>query len=162
MRFLMIPRPLPPGAKVGKTLGSCDQRHPEFKPNAIKALMHYNEEMAKAGVLIAAEGINPVEPAVQVTVADGERIVYDGPFVETKELTGGFYVIEVASKDEAIRWALRSPVTLGHEVLELRRLTDLADLPADFQAMIRTEAPTWSAATWNAQNPKAQNSQAGG
>ena len=149
MRFIMIPRCLPPGTSVGKTLGSCDQRHPEFNPEAIKALMHYNEEMAKAGVLIAAEGINLAEPAVQVTAADGERVVYDGPFAETKELTGGFYVIEVASKEEAIRWALRSPVTIGHEVLELRRLTDLVDLPAEFQAMIRTEAPTWSAKVWD-------------
>jgi len=150
MRFIMIPRSLPPGVKAGKTLGSCDQRHPEFNPSAITALMHYNEEMAKAGVLVAAEGINPAEPAVQVTAKEGERVVFDGPFVETKELTGGFYVIDVASKEEAIQWALRSPVTIGHETLELRRLTDLVDLPAEFQAMIRAEAPTWSAKVWNA------------
>lgn len=152
MRFIMIPRCLPPVAKAGKSLGSCDHRHSEFNPNAIMALVRYNEEMARAGVLIAAEGINPADPAVQVTAADGERVVFDGPFVETKELTGGFYVIEVASKEEAIRWALRSPVTIGHETLELRRLTDIVDLPAEFQAKIRAEAPTWSAKVWDARS----------
>jgi len=150
MRYIMIPRPLPPGTNVGKTLGSCDSRHPEFNPDAITALMHYNEEMAKAGVLVASEGINPADPAVQISAADGERIVYDGPFTETKELTGGFYVIEVASKEEAIRWAKRSPITLGHEVLELRRLTDIVDLPQEFADLIRREAPIWSSRVWGA------------
>jgi len=150
MRFIMIPRPLPPGVRVGKTLGSCDNRHPEFNPDAITALMHYNEEMALAGVLVASEGLNPADAAVQVTAVDGERVVYDGPFIETKELTGGFYVIEVASKEEAIRWAMRSPITLGHETLELRRLTDLTDLPIEFQQMISAEAPVWSSKVWKA------------
>lgn len=152
MRFIMIPRPLPPGTNVGKTLGSCDSRHPEYNPEAIKALMHYNEELTKAGVLIASEGLNPAEPAVQVSAADGERVVHDGPFTETKELTGGFYVIEVASKAEAIKWALRSPITVGHEVLELRRLTDLADLPKELTDMFRAEAPLWSSRVWNAKS----------
>ncbi|MCE9606338.1 MAG: YciI family protein [Planctomycetia bacterium] len=145
----MIPRPLPQPSS-GHELGSCDPAHEAFDENLIKAYMRYNEEMTKAGVLVASEGLNPADPAVQVSVVDGERVLVDGPFTETKELVGGFYVIDVPSKEVAIQWALRCPVGRGHEVLELRRLTDLVDLPPEFQEMIRAEAPLWNSRVWGA------------
>jgi hypothetical protein len=111
--------------------------------------MRFNEEMHTAGVLVASEGLNPAAQGARIAVADGKRYVVDGPFAESKELVGGFYIIEVASLDEAIRWALRAPSGLGtDDILEVRQLTGSDDLPADLLQLIEEAAPTWSADTW--------------
>ncbi|WP_437605103.1 YciI family protein [Sorangium sp. So ce834] len=110
------------------------------------AYMKYNEEMMKAGVLIASEGLNPGGARARVGISGGKRAVLDGPFVETKELVGGFYLIEVSSKEEAIEWALRCPVGLGSdEVLTIQQMTELSDIPPRFREIIADVAPTWSA-----------------
>jgi len=145
MRFLIIPREQPQPASEA---GSCDPRHEEFDESIIESYMRYNEELTRAGVLVASEGLNPDAQAVHVGVANGKRTVVDGPFAETKELVGGFYLIDVASRDEAIAWVLKCPIGLGHEVLEIRQLTELGDLPPQLQAMITESAPEWSAARW--------------
>lgn len=117
-----------------------------------KAYMRFNEEMHQAGVLVASEGLNPAAPGARIAVADGKRYVVDGPFAESKELVGGFYLIEVASLDEAIQWALRAPSGFGSDdILEVRQLTGSADLPPDILQLIHEAAPTWSAAAWQAQ-----------
>jgi hypothetical protein len=110
------------------------------------AVMRFNEEMYKAGVLVAGEGLNPGGPGARVEVSKGKRTVVDGPFAESKELVGGFYIVEVKSLDEAISWALRCPTGLGFDdVLEIRPLTGPSDLPAEMLALIKAAAPTWSA-----------------
>mgnify|MGYP001547862344 CR=1 FL=1 len=117
----------------------------------LTAYMRFNEEMYKAGVLVASEGLNPASPGARIAVKKGKRYVVDGPFAESKELVGGFYIIEVESLDEAISWALRAPSGLGtDDVLEVRQLTGADDLPPEVLDIIRAAAPTWSASVWQA------------
>jgi len=120
-----------------------------FDAELFKAYMRFNEEMHSAGVLVASEGLNPAAPGARIAVADGKRYVVDGPFAESKELVGGFYLIEVGSLDEAIQWALRAPSGFGSDdILEVRQLTGAADLPPEILKLIDAAAPTWSAAVW--------------
>ena len=107
--------------------------------------MKFNEEMYKAGVLVVAEGLNPAGKGARIAVRDGKRHLVDGPFTESKELIGGFYVIEVKSLEEAIDWALRCPTGLGFDdVLEIRQLTGAGDIPPHLVELIRAVAPEWS------------------
>ncbi len=143
MRFLITAGPCETDARKEATR--------PFDAALFSAYMEYNEEMAKAGVLVVAEGLNPDGFRARVALAGAKRAVVDGPFAESKELLGGFYVIEVASKQEAIDWALRHPAGLGsHDVLEIRQLTELSDLEPKYQALIAEAAPTWSAPLWRA------------
>lgn len=103
--------------------------------------------------LVASEGLNPAAQGARIAVADGKRYVVDGPFAESKELVGGFYIIEVPSLDDAIQWALRAPSGLGtDDILEMRQLTGSDDLPADLLRLIEEAAPTWSADTWQSRS----------
>jgi hypothetical protein len=114
--------------------------------------MRFNEEMHQAGVLVASEGLNPAARGARVAVSkEGKRHVVDGPFAESKELVGGFYIIEVASLEEAIAWALRAPSGMGvDDVLEIRQLTGAGDIPPELLAIIQEVAPSWSASVWQA------------
>ena len=115
----------------------------------LTAYMSFNEEMHKAGVLVASEGLNPAARGARIAVAKGKRYVVDGPFTESKELVGGFYIIDVESLEEAISWALRAPSGLGtDDVLEVRQLTGAGDIPPQILDIIRTAAPTWSESVW--------------
>jgi hypothetical protein len=108
--------------------------------------MKFNEEMHKAGVLVAAEGLLPDGARARIGVANGKRTVLDGPFTEAKELLGGLYIIDVSSKEEAISWALRCPVGMATaEVLDVLQMTDIADLPPEILHVIERESPSWSA-----------------
>ena len=89
-----------------------------------------NEAMAKAGVLLAGEGLHPSSKGVRVTYTGRKRFVTDGPFAETKELLAGFWMIQVASRAEALEWASRIPFTDG-EVVEVRQVFETSDFPAD-------------------------------
>lgn len=110
------------------------------------AYMAFNEEMHKAGVLVASEGLNPGAKSGHVVVSNGKRVIKDGPFAETKELIGGFYIIEVDSFEQALAWAQRCPVGLGFDdVLQVLPLTGAGDLPPEVVEVIRRAAPTWSA-----------------
>ena len=107
--------------------------------------MRFNEEMHNAGVLVASEGLNPAGKSARVEVRKGKRTVIDGPFTESKELVGGFYIVEVPSLDVAIEWALRAPTGLGFDdVFEIRQLTGEDDLPAEILELVKKAAPTWS------------------
>ncbi len=122
-----------------------------FDEKLFAAYMKFNEDMHTAGVLIASEGLNPAAAGARVAVLQGRRHVVDGPFAESKELIGGFYIIDVKSLDEAIQWALRAPCGSGiDDVLEIRQLTGAGDLPAELLGIIRAVAPTWSASVWEA------------
>ena len=117
-----------------------------FSEQQFADYMRYNEELHAAGVLIAAEGLCPVGGA-RVAVQDGRRVVLDGPFAESKELVGGFYLIEVPTLEEAIRWAMRCPVGMASaETLDVRPLTGAGDIPPEMMAIVRAAAPRWSAA----------------
>ncbi|WP_298931194.1 YciI family protein [uncultured Ramlibacter sp.] len=120
-----------------------------FDEKIFSAYMRFNEEMHQAGVLIASEGLNPAARGARIAISQGKRHVVDGPFSESKELVGGFYIIDVPSLEEAIQWALRVPTGSGiDDVLEVRQLTGAGDIPPEALALIRSAAPTWSASVW--------------
>jgi hypothetical protein len=86
----------------------------------------FNEELAKAGVMLAGEGLQPSSKGARVKFAGGKRIVTDGPFSETKELVAGFWLWQVRNRDEAIEWAKRCPMEDGAE-LEIRQVFEAED-----------------------------------
>ncbi len=96
----------------------------------IAAMGQFNEEMVKAGVMIAGEGLQASSKGVRITYSGSKRSVTDGPFAETKELLAGFWMIDVKSKADAIAWASRVPFTDG-EVVEVRQVFEASDFPAD-------------------------------
>ena len=121
-----------------------------FDEGLMVRYMKFNEEMHKAGILVASEGLNPAARGVRIEVSNGKRHVVDGPFTESKELVGGFYVIDVQSLEEAISWALRAPSGFGSDdVLEVRQLTGAQDLPPEILKLMTSAAPTWSASGWH-------------
>jgi hypothetical protein len=115
MRYMML---MLPGAKA-ETDGLPD-------PQAIATMMSYNEELQKAGVLLALEGLQPSAKGVRVAKVAGKRTVTDGPFSEARELVGGFWMIQVRSKEEAVAWASRCPLSDG-ETIELRLVYEMSD-----------------------------------
>ena len=86
----------------------------------------FNEEMVKAGVMLAGEGLQPTSKGARITFADGKATVRDGPFTESKELIAGFWIIQVKSRDEAIAWMKRAPFDGGIQI-ELRQIFEVAD-----------------------------------
>ena len=95
----------------------------------------YNEELVKAGVMLAGEGLHPSSKGARVRFAGGKRTVIDGPFAESKELIAGFWLWQVNSKDEAIEWVKRCPNPLGTEAeaeIEIRQVFEAADFGAEF------------------------------
>ena len=110
------------------------------------AYMKFNEDLHRAGVLVASEGLMPGTPGALIKAAGGRRKVVDGPFAESKELVGGFYVIEVPTLEDAKAWALRCPVGMSSaDVLEVRQLTAAEDIPGPFLELAKKAAPTWTA-----------------
>lgn len=106
---------------------------PPPKPEAFAAMQKYNEEAAKAGVLLAAEGLAPTSKGARVKFSGDKRTVIDGPFTETKELIAGFLIIQVKSLEAAIEWVKRAPnVANGEAVCEIRKLMDVEDFGEGF------------------------------
>ncbi|HEY4185777.1 MAG TPA: YciI family protein [Polyangia bacterium] len=123
MRFmmLMIPRgyeKAAPGAM------------PDTK--AVVAMMKYNESLQKAGVLLALDGLHPPSMGARVSFEEGKPKVTDGPFAEAKEVLGGYWMIQVKSRDEAIAWASRCPAS-PNEVIEVRQVQEMSDFPAEIR-----------------------------
>jgi hypothetical protein len=116
MRFLAMVKP-PAAAYEAGMMPSAE---------LVEKMGTFNAELAKAGALLAAEGLHPTSKGALITFADGEATVTDGPFVETKELVGGFWLLQVRSKDEAIEWLRRCPFE-GNEQVELRQIHDAED-----------------------------------
>jgi hypothetical protein len=93
----------------------------------------YNEELVKAGVLLAGEGLHPTSKGARVRFSGSKRTVVDGPFPETKELVAGFWLIQVSSKEEAIEWVKRIPNPDGDESeVEIRQVFEAEDFGAEF------------------------------
>jgi hypothetical protein len=97
---------------------------------AVEKMMKYNESLQKAGVLLALDGLQPPSTGARVSFAGGKAKVTDGPFTEAKEAVGGYWMIQVKSREEAIEWAKRCPGG-ENEVIEVRQVHEMADFPAD-------------------------------
>jgi hypothetical protein len=92
----------------------------------IAAMMKYNEDLTKAGVLLALDGLHPSSKGARIRFSGGKRTVTDGPFTEAKEVIGGYWLWQVKSKEEAIEWASRCPAADG-DVLEVRQVHEASD-----------------------------------
>src|SRR6201988_3861332 len=123
MRFMMLM--IPKGYETA-TPGTM----PDAK--AVAAMMKYNESLQKAGVLLALDGLHPPSMGVRVTFPGGKPKVSDGPFAEAEEVLGGYWMIQVKSKEEAIEWAKRIPGS-ENEIVEVRQVQEMADFPEDVQ-----------------------------
>ena len=123
MRFMMLMIPLgyetaPPDVKLD--------------PERVAAMMKYNQALKDAGVLITLDGLHPPSMGARVSFGGGRPVVTDGPFTEAKEVLGGYWMIDVKSREEAIGWAKRCPAS-GNEIIEIRQVQELSDFPADVQ-----------------------------
>ncbi|MFZ1083139.1 MAG: YciI family protein [Candidatus Kryptoniota bacterium] len=133
MRFMMfmIPPEYQPNASPKQKADA------NFAPpkEAVEAMKKYNEELAKAGVLISLDGLHPLLKGARVTYKGGKTTVTDGPFVEAKEVVGGYWLIDVKSKDEAVEWAKRCPAVKvdSGTVIEVRQIFEMSEMPADVQ-----------------------------
>lgn len=117
--MLMIPAVYQPGAKVD----------PGFRPDPKKmeAMGKFNEEMGKSVKILSLNGLHPVATGARVAFGGGKPTVTDGPFIEAKEVLGGYWMVEANSKEELVKWAQRCPADPG-DVIEIRQIFD----PADF------------------------------
>ncbi len=97
----------------------------------LETIGKYNDEMIRAGVLVAAEGLDDAAEGVVVDYSSEPPVVTDGPYGETKELFGGFYILNVTSKEEAIEWAKRAPITGPGFKTEIRRVATIDEFPQD-------------------------------
>jgi hypothetical protein len=102
------------------------------KAEDVAAMMKYNEELAKAGVLLSLDGLHPSSKGARVSFSGGKSSVSDGPFTEAKEIVGGYWLIQVRSKDEAVEWARRCPARDG-QVIEVRQVFEMTDFPPEVQ-----------------------------
>jgi hypothetical protein len=123
MRFMMLM--LPKGYE-----GAAPGTMPDAK--AVAAMMQYNEALRDAGVLLTLDGLHPPSMGARVSFADGKPSVTDGPFAEAKEVLGGYWMIDVPSREDAIAWARRCPAS-NNEVIEIRQVQEFLDFPADVQ-----------------------------
>jgi hypothetical protein len=107
----------------------------------LAAMGKFNEELVKAGVMLAGEGLQPSSKAARVRFSGGKRTVTDGPFAETKELIAGFWLWQCKSKEEAIEWAKRCPDPMPGEdaVLEIRQVFEADDFGAEFTPELREQ-----------------------
>ena len=123
MRFMMLM--IPKGYEKAQPGTMPDQK-------AVSAMMKYNEELQKAGILLALDGLHPPSMGTRLSFSGGKAKVADGPFAEAKEVIGGYWMIQVKSKEEAVEWASRCPAS-DNEVIELRQVMEMSEFPADIQ-----------------------------
>jgi len=123
MRFMMIMIP---------NIPSIDEEDWAPSPEAVAAMGKYNEELTKAGVLLTLDGLAPPAKGARVSFAGGKASVTDGPFTETKEVVGGYWMIEASSREEAVQWASRCPAADG-DTIEVRQVFEMSDFPPEIQ-----------------------------
>ena len=123
MRFMMLM--IPKGYEKAAPGTMPDAR-------AVAAMMKYNESLQKAGVLLALDGLHPPSMGARVAFSGGKPKATDGPFSEAKEVVGGYWMIQVKSKEEAVEWASRCPAS-DNEVIEIRQVQEFSDFPPDVQ-----------------------------
>jgi len=126
MRFMvfMIPGVYQPGRTID----------PNFAPPAemVEKMMKFNEELTKAGALIALDGLQPLSKGARVRFSGGKPTVIDGPFAEAKEVVGGYWMLQFKSKQEAIDWVKKCPAQ-DDDVIEIRPVFEMTDFPEDVQ-----------------------------
>jgi hypothetical protein len=107
---------------------------PDAVPSAeaVAKMMEYNKNLQKAGVLLALDGLFPPSTGARISFADGKATVTDGPFAEAKEVVGGYWIIQVRSREEAVEWAKRAPMG-NSEIIEVRQIHEMSDFPEDVQ-----------------------------
>jgi hypothetical protein len=106
----------------------------------LEAMGKYNEELAKAGVMLAGEGLHPSSKGVRIRFSGTKRTVIDGPFTETKELVAGFWLMQARSKEEVIEWVKRAPNPMaGESEIEIRQVFEADDFGAEFTPELREQ-----------------------
>ena len=123
MRFMMLMIPqcyetAPPGV--------------DLDPERVAAMMKYNEALKDAGVLITLDGLHPPSMGARVSFAGGKPVVTDGPFTEAKEVLGGYWMIDVKSRAEAIEWARKCQAS-SNEIIEIRQVQEMSDFSPEVQ-----------------------------
>jgi len=103
-------------------------------PDAVAAMSKYNEELTQAGVLLALDGLHPTSEGARISFPGGKATVTDGPFSEAKEVVGGYWLIQVKDKAEAVEWAKRVPIGAEGPEIEVRRIFEMSDFPDDVAA----------------------------
>jgi hypothetical protein len=129
MRFMMIM--IPKGYETAK---------PDVLPSVerVAAMTKYNESLQKAGVLLALDGLHPPSTGARVSFKGGKPTVVDGPFAEVKEVIGGYWMIQVGSRAEAIEWARRCPAS-DNELIEVRQVQEMSDFPPEIQQVAKLD-----------------------
>jgi hypothetical protein len=124
--MMMIPRVYQPDTPEAERAGEG------FTPpaDAVAKMMKYNEELAKAGALLSLDGLQPLAKGARVSFSSAKAKVTDGPFIESKEVIGGYWIIQTKSKEEAVEWARRVPAAEG-DVIEIRQIFEMCDFPED-------------------------------
>ena len=123
MRFMML---VIPKGYESATPGTMPD------PKRVEMMMKYNESLQKSGVLLALDGLHPPSMGARVSFDGGTPKVTDGPFSEAKEVLGGYWMIQVKSRDEALEWAKRAPMS-DNEIIEVRQVQEMADFTPDVQ-----------------------------
>src|SRR5437660_6312543 len=123
MRFMMLMIPKGYETAARGTMPPAD---------AVAAMMKYNEALKAAGVLITLDGLHPPSMGARVTFEGGKPLVTDGPFAEAKEVLGGYWMIDVGSREEAIAWAMKCPAS-SNEIIEIRRVQEMSDFSPEVQ-----------------------------
>ncbi len=123
MRFMMVVIPKGYGTAAGNAVPDAE---------AVGKMMEYNKSLQKAGVLLALDGLLLPSTGARVSYNDGKATVTDGPFVEAKEAIGGYWILQVRSREEAIEWARRAPMSNG-DMIEVRQIFEMGDFPAEAQ-----------------------------
>jgi hypothetical protein len=123
MRFMMLMIPAGYETAAAGTMPSA---------KAVAAMMKYNEALKEAGVLVTLDGLHPPSMGARVSFVGGKPVVTDGPFAEAKEVLGGYWMIDVTCREEAIAWAKRCPASAS-EVIEIRQVQEMSDFPPDVQ-----------------------------
>lgn len=126
MRFMMLMIPKGYESAEPGTLPGVRQ---------VAAMSRYNDSLQKAGVLLAVDGLHPPSMGARVTFSKGKPTVVDGPFAEAKEVVGGYWMLDVKSREEAVEWARRCPAG-DSEVIEVRQVQELSDFPEELQKVL--------------------------
>ena len=138
MRFMMLMIPL------GYETAPPDV---QLDPERVRAMMKFNQDLKDAGVLLALDGLHPPSMGARVSFSGGKPTIADGPFAEAKELVGGYWMIQVRSREEAIEWAARCPAG-DNEIIEVRQVQEMDDFPEDVKkaiagfADLRSQSPS--------------------
>ncbi len=128
MRYMMFMIPKVYQGSKGRKIGF------DFSPGAddVEKMTKYNEKLAKSGALISLDGFHPISKGARVTFSRGKTKVTDGPFVRTQDVLGGYWMIDVKSRDEAIEWAKKVPAGDG-DIIEIRQVFEVSEFPEDVQ-----------------------------